>query len=95
MFIVKLMGVLDFLAGLFILLGILNIAPVRPALGLAMYLFIKGLIFFGDLPSFIDMFAGFFIILSLIFSFHGFFLIVSVLLILYLMQKAFVSIFYS
>jgi len=91
MFIVKFFGVMDFFAALIIILETLGICPLRPALGFALYLFLKGMMFKGDLASTIDMFISLLIILLFFTGTLGSFSILTILAVMYLLQKAFFS----
>ncbi len=91
MFIVKFFGIMDFLSALIILLAAIGLAPIRPAIGFALYLFLKGFVFKGDIASFIDMFSAFLIIIILIFGAPGILGIITVISAIYLLQKSFFS----
>ena len=66
MFLFKILGIFDMLAGLFILLTLWDI-PFRLVLGHSMYLILKGYIFKGDLLSLIDAGIGVYGVFSLLF----------------------------
>jgi hypothetical protein len=92
MFILRFFGLMDFLAGLALILTMLGIIPFRIVLAFALYLFIKGYIFKGDFVSTIDMVTGIFLLLMYFVALSsGFFLVISIVLILNLMQKSFFS----
>lgn len=86
---VKILGILDILTALVVVLGHLDIAGFRPMFAVACYLAIKGFIFFGDLASFIDLLIA----LYIIFLFFHSFTIITVVVVIYLLQKALISLF--
>lgn len=88
MFLFKVLGLFDFLAGLMIILSIGNIVPFRLVLGHALYLILKGYIFKGDLLSLIDAGIGIFAIISLILPMS----FLSIIVAIYLIGKGFFSI---
>ncbi len=85
----KLLGFLDLVAAVFFILaqwGIgLSVAPF-----LAFYVIAKSLLFFGDWASFIDLFAGVYMLL-VIYDIHSAF---SLIFILWLLQKSIFSLFF-
>ncbi len=87
--IVKFMGVLDLLAALFLILFQLEIVTSRVMLSFALYLFVKGVVFWGDGASRIDLILSIYMVSLLIWSPW----ILSIIAAIYLIQKAFFSLF--
>lgn len=92
MFILRFFGLMDFLAGLVLIMAVIGIIPFRIVLAFALYLLIKGYAFKGDFVSTIDMVTGVLMLLMYFIALSsGFFIVVSIILILNLMQKSFFS----
>ena len=91
MFLLKFYGVMDFLSAVVLALGVLNLAPLRPAIGFGLYLLLKGYIYKGDMASFADMGVGVLMIIVSIFGAPGILLVFSVAAIAYLVQKCIMS----
>jgi hypothetical protein len=91
MFIVKFFGIMDLFAALILILEAMGICPLRPALGFALYLFLKGMMFKGDLASVIDMIISILIVILFFVGAVGSFSILTLIAVLYLLQKAFFS----
>jgi len=92
MFLLRLFGVMDLLAGLVLGLTLLGLIPFRIIIGFALYLFFKGYLFKGDFMSFIDMITGIILILMYFVTLSSsFFIIISIVLMLNLFQKSFFS----
>tara|TARA_Y100000034_G_C6759867_1_gene338355 strand:+ start:378 stop:644 length:267 start_codon:yes stop_codon:yes gene_type:complete len=86
--VVKLFGVLDFIAVVMFILAQWSIWD-KFAIVVAIYLIVKALIFITTFASWIDLIAGIYLLL-VVFDVHSFF---SVIFILWLGQKAFFSLF--
>ena len=88
--IVKILGVADMLAVLSLLLA--SVIPQVIIIIMALYLIIKGLIFtiIGNIPSFIDLIIGFYIIAV---SFGISHWIITLIVVVYIVQKAVISVF--
>ena len=86
MFLFKLLGVFDILAGVMIVLTLGDI-PLRLILGHSLYLILKGYIFKGDILSIIDASIGLYGIFAIMIPIP----FVSVLAGLYLVGKGFYS----
>lgn len=82
----KLFGLLDIIAGIGFALTYFGVLE-RVAIGLAVFVILKGIVFFADISSFIDIIAGIF----LLFSAFGTTTIFSIILALWLFQKGFFS----
>lgn len=84
MSLVKILGVMDFVAGIAILLGEFEVIPWRFMLPFLAYLIFKGIAFRGSLTSALDMGIGIYIIVMLFWSST----IISVIAAVYLLQKS-------
>ncbi len=88
MFLFKLLGIFDILAGIILILTIGDI-PFRLLLGHSIYLILKGYIFKGDLLSLIDAGIGVYGIFALLFPIS----FISILAGIYLVGKGTYSLF--
>lgn len=86
--IVKLLGLIDLLAAVFIILLRFNIGR-SIALIIAILLLIKSLIFLRSFVSFIDILSGVFLLLAI----YGHYYFFTWLFVLWLGQKAIISLF--
>jgi hypothetical protein len=84
------MAFLDFLSALSLMLVQYTLFPLTFAYVCVVYLVIKGLLFFGDIASKIDVIVGLYLLAS---TFFGFTIIVNYILAIYLIQKAILSLF--
>ena len=84
--IIKLFGIMDLLSALLLIFLKYDIGK-SIAYIFIFYLIIKGLLFFGDFNSILDIVAGIFMFLAV----QGVFIFITWILILHLLQKAFFS----
>ena len=89
MLLVRLMGLLDLVACVLILLYQLNVIGYFTLFPFVLYLLIKGWMFRSDLASLVDIGIGIYLLLIWFFSPW----IITILVILYLLQKAVMSLF--
>ncbi len=87
MFIVKFMGILDILTGIALLLFNYGLVSGRFMTSFMAYLILKGVMFKGDLASFIDILIVLYILLMFIYPIT----ILTVIVVLYLFQKGLFS----
>ena len=87
MFLVKFMGTMDFLAAVNLLLLHFGVLDWHIGLYSWVYLVLKGIYFFGDFASFIDLLTAFY----MLFIFMGAHTFIVYIFFLYLMQKAYLS----
>ncbi|MCF7866529.1 hypothetical protein K9L67_04025 [Candidatus Woesearchaeota archaeon] len=89
--IIKLLGLLDLLTGLFILLYNFELLGIKLFISAILYLLIKGLAFRGDTASFTDLGIAIFMIL-MIFSPHTSLLtVLSLITTVWMFQKGAIS----
>jgi hypothetical protein len=92
MFIIKFLGLMDFLACLVLGLTMIGVIPFRIVFAFALYLFVKGYVFKGDFLSFVDMLAAFvMLIIYFVGIVSGFFVTLSIIIILLFLYKSFFS----
>ncbi|MFH1174662.1 MAG: hypothetical protein V1725_06005 [archaeon] len=82
MFLFKLFGVLDILAGVALVLSVVDVIGIRLPLMLGAYLIIKGFMFNWDVLSVIDFFVGAYVFLSFVVSWWPITLIICVYLVI-------------
>lgn len=87
MFIVKIMGIMDFLTGIMVILFNYDLIGVKVLLVFLLYILIKGIAFRGDVASFIDLGIAIYMLLMLILPVT----ILSYIVAIYLFQKGAVS----
>ncbi|MFT4261667.1 MAG: hypothetical protein ACMXX9_04515 [Candidatus Woesearchaeota archaeon] len=87
MFIFKFMGFLDLLTGFVMLLFNFGLVSGRFMVSFMAYLIIKGLMFKGDIASFIDILIALYIVLMFIYPIT----IITIIIMLYLFQKGMFS----
>jgi hypothetical protein len=83
MIVIKFLGLMDLLTGLFIILGNYHAVSARILLLFLIYLIIKGVLFRGDIASFIDLGIAVYMIILIFFPIT----IISFLAAIYLFQK--------
>jgi hypothetical protein len=88
MFIFKFMGFLDILTGISLILFNFGLVSGRFMLSFVCYLLIKGLMFKGDVASFIDIIIAVYIL----FMFFNPITFITVIIMIYLFQKGLFSI---
>lgn len=90
----KILGILDFIAGVILVIKSLNFNINESLIALfAFYLLLKGIIFligFKDTGSFLDLLCGFFLISTIVISVSPFILIITGL---FLIVKGIISLF--
>lgn len=84
---VKLLGLVDFIAAIFMLLLHFNVVSWRVCIGIVFYLFFKAYMFKGDFNSILDFLVGVYLIMML----FGLRSVLDFVFIFYLGQKAFFS----
>jgi hypothetical protein len=84
---IKVLGFLDVLAALIIFLHSHGVVSWKPLVFFALYLIIKGFIFFSDFVSKIDVLVGFLMFFLLIFRMET----LSVAFMVYLLAKGIIS----
>lgn len=89
MIIVRALGIMDFLAGVFLLLFQYDVVGSRIILSFIFYLLIKGIIFRGDFASFVDIVIAVYMIFMLFMPIT----VLTYIAAIYLFQKSFTSIF--
>jgi len=91
MIFVKFLGTMDFLSAIALIFSALRICPLRIALGFALYLFFKGIVFKDDPASLIDMGIGVLLIIVYFIGPWGIFGALTFGGVLYLLQKTIFS----
>jgi hypothetical protein len=89
MIVVWLLGIMDILTAVFIVLGNYHLASLRFFMTFIIYLLVKGIVFRGDLASFIDLAIAVYMILMIFFPIT----VVSFIAAIYLIQKGILSFF--
>lgn len=83
------MGFLDLLTALFMLLFHLGLVGGRPLFSFLIYLVAKGILFWGDTASLLDMIIAFYILIMFVLPLWIF----TIIAIFYLTQKGLLSMF--
>jgi hypothetical protein len=84
------MAMLDFLTVAALILLQYDVLPTRLAIITSGYLLFKGFSFFGDIASMIDLVIGLYVLAVILFGFHTF---LTYIFIIYVLQKAILSLF--